>query len=68
MINANRWTDLDKKIESIKGVIYPNALDVPLQNRLAHLSTIVLVNYENNKAILKIGKKFLRQRQDIIHI
>ena len=46
MINANRWTDLDKKIESIKGVIYPNALDVP------HLSTIGLANYENNKAIL----------------
>ena len=52
MINANRWTDLDKKIESIKGVIYPNALDVPLQNRLAHLSTIGLANYENNKVIL----------------
>lgn len=52
MINANRWTDLDKKIESIKGVIYPNALDVPLQNRLAHLSTIGLAKYENNKVIL----------------
>ena len=52
MINANRWTDLDKKIESIKGVIYPKALDVPLQNRLAHLSTIGLANYENNKVIL----------------
>ena len=49
---ANRWTDLDKKIESIKGVIYPKALDVPLQNRLTHLSTIGLVNYENNKVIL----------------
>ena len=53
MINANRWTDLDKKIESIKGVIYPKALDVPLQNRLAHLSTIGLANYQNNKVILK---------------
>ena len=52
MISANRWTDLDKKIESIKGVIYPNALDVPLQNRLAHLSTIGLAKYENNKVIL----------------
>ena len=45
MINANRWTDLDKKLESIKGVIYTKALDVPLQNRLTHLSTIGLVNY-----------------------
>ena len=53
MISANRWTDLDKKIESIKGVIYPKALDVPLQNRLAHLSTIGLANYQNNKVILK---------------
>lgn len=52
MISANRWTDLDKKIESIKGVIYPKALDVPLQNRLAHLSTIGLAKYENNKVIL----------------
>ena len=52
MISANRWTDLDKKIESIKGVIYPKALDVPLQNRLAHLSTIGLAHYENSKAIL----------------
>ena len=52
MINANRWTDLDKKLESIKGVIYPKALDVPLQNRLAHLSTIGLAHYENSKAIL----------------
>ena len=52
MINANRWTDLDKKIEMIKGVIYPKSLDVPLQNRLAHLSTIGLANYENNKVIL----------------
>ena len=38
--------------KNIKGIIYPKVLDVPLQNRLAHLSTIVLVNYENNKAIL----------------
>lgn len=53
MISANRWTDLDKKIESIKGVIYSKALDVPLQNRLAHLSTIGLANYQNNKVILK---------------
>ena len=52
MISANRWTDLDKKIEMIKGVIYPKALDVPLQNRLAHLSTIGLAHYENSKAIL----------------
>ena len=52
MISANRWTDLDKKIEMIKGVIFPKALDVPLQNRLAHLSTIGLANYENNKVIL----------------
>ena len=52
MISANRWTDLDKKIEMIKGVIYPKALDVPLQNRLAHLSSIGLANYENSKAIL----------------
>jgi hypothetical protein len=52
MISANRWTDLDKKIEMIKGVIYPKALDVPLQNRLAHLSTIGLAHYENSKVIL----------------
>ena len=53
MINANRWTELDKKLEKIKGVIYPKALDVTLQNRLAHLSTIGLANYQNNKVILK---------------
>ena len=52
MINANRWTELDKKLESVKGVIYPKALDIPLQNRLAHLSSIGLTNYENNKVIL----------------
>ena len=52
MITANRWTDLDKRIEQIDGVIYPRALEVPLQNRLAHLATIGLA--KSNKQFVEL--------------
>lgn len=52
MITANRWTDLDKKIEQINGPIYPRVLDVPLQNRLAHLVSIGLA--KSNKYFVEL--------------
>ena len=52
MITANRWTDLDKKIEQINGPIYPRALDVPLQNRLVHLVSIGLA--KSNKYFVEL--------------
>ena len=52
MITANCWTELDKRIEQIDGVIYPRALEVPLQNRLAHLATIGLA--KSNKHFVEL--------------
>lgn len=52
IITANRWTDLDKKIEQVNGPIYPRALEVPLQNRLAHLASIGLA--KSNKHFVEL--------------
>ena len=56
MITANRWTDLDKRIEQIDGAIYPRALEVPLQNRLAHLATIGLA--KSNKQFVELNPEW----------
>ncbi len=58
---ANRWTEIDKRIESLADVelkIHKNGVPVEVSNRLAHLAEIKLAVADKNSGAYRLSKNW----------